>query len=125
MHWIVKQLQPVVGIVLSFTRTRLSDQDQKEPLMASSLSQAKSLCTATELTLVKASTRNEIGRYSVVQVRQKLDRARKLQDKWRDQSRSQGRASRLPSVPDRRTRTPAPPRRPSSSVKSSPGSKHN
>ncbi len=62
--------------------------------MATSLAQAKSLCTASELTLARASTRNEIGRYTVVQIRQKLDRARKLQDKWRDQSRSQRRASK-------------------------------
>jgi hypothetical protein len=61
--------------------------------MATSLAQAKSLCTASELTLVKASTRNEIGRFSVVQIRQKVDRARKLRDKWRDQSRSQRRAA--------------------------------
>lgn len=62
--------------------------------MAFSLAQAKSLCTASELTLARASTRNEIGRYSVVQIRQKLERARKLQDKWRDQSRSQRRAAK-------------------------------
>jgi hypothetical protein len=62
--------------------------------MAFSLAQAKSLCTASELTLARASTRNEIGRYSVVQIRQKLERARKLSDKWRDQSRSQGRATK-------------------------------
>lgn len=62
--------------------------------MAFSIAQAKSLCTASELTLARASTRNEIGRYSVVQIRQKLERARKLSDKWRDQSRSQGRATK-------------------------------
>jgi hypothetical protein len=62
--------------------------------MAFSLAQAKSLCTASELTLARASTRNEIGRYSVLQIRQKLDRARKLSDKWRDQSRGQSRASK-------------------------------
>jgi hypothetical protein len=62
--------------------------------MAFSLAQAKSLCTASELTLARASTRNEIGRYSVVQIRQKLDRARKIRDKWRDQSRGQRRAAK-------------------------------
>src|SRR5262245_41690821 len=62
--------------------------------MAFSLAQAKSLCTASELTLARASTRNEIGRYSVVQIRQKLDRARKLRDKWRDQSHGQRRAAK-------------------------------
>ncbi len=61
--------------------------------MAFTLAQAKSLCTAGELTLVKASTRNEIGKYSVVQIRQKTDRARKLRDKWRDQAEKQQRAT--------------------------------
>ena len=61
--------------------------------MAFTVAQAKSLCTAGELSLVKASTRNEIGKLSVVQVRQKVDRARNLRDKWRDQSRDQRRAT--------------------------------
>jgi hypothetical protein len=61
--------------------------------MAFTLTQAKPLCNSSELSLVKASTRTEIGKLSVVQVRQKVDRARKLRDKWRDQSRDQRRAT--------------------------------
>ena len=61
--------------------------------MAFTAAQAKSLCTAGELTLVKASSRNEIGKFSVVQIRQKVDRTRKLRDKWRDQAEKQRRAS--------------------------------
>lgn len=61
--------------------------------MVLTLAQAKSLCTASELTLVKASTRSEIGKYSVVQIRQKVDRARRLRDKWRDQADTQRRTT--------------------------------
>lgn len=60
--------------------------------MAFTLAQAKALCTAAELTLVKASTAEEIGEFSVVQIRQKVDRSRKLHDKWRDQAEKQRRA---------------------------------
>jgi hypothetical protein len=79
---------------LSHHNVRHSTFTNQEPLMAFSLSQAKSICTASELSLAKASTRNEIGRFSVVQIRQKVDRARKLLDKWRDQSHSQRRAAK-------------------------------
>src|SRR5262245_9383167 len=71
-----------------------SSRKSQEAPMAFSLAQARSLCNASELALARASTRNEIGRYSVVQIRQKLDRARKLLDKWRDQSRGQRRATK-------------------------------
>lgn len=61
--------------------------------MAFTAAEAKALCTAVELTLVKASLRNEIGKFSVVQIRQKVDRTRKLRDKWRDQAKKQRRAT--------------------------------
>lgn len=61
--------------------------------MAFSLVQAKALCTAGELTLVKVSARQEIGKYSVVQIRQKVDRARRLRDKWRDLADKQRRTT--------------------------------
>lgn len=61
--------------------------------MAISVAQAKSLCNATELALVKASTRTEIGQLSAAQLRQKIARARKLRDKWRDQAERQRRAT--------------------------------
>jgi hypothetical protein len=61
--------------------------------MAFTVTQAKSLCTVGELTLVRASTGNEIGKLSIVQIRQNVDRARKLRDKWRDQAEKQRRAT--------------------------------
>jgi hypothetical protein len=60
--------------------------------MATSIAQAKLLCTAPELKLVTASTRSEIGKLSTLQLEQKIKRSRALRDKWRDQSRSQRRA---------------------------------
>ena len=61
--------------------------------MAISLAQAKSLCNAGELALVRHSTRNEIGKLSAAMLRQKIKRARDLRDKWTDQARGQRRAS--------------------------------
>ena len=61
--------------------------------MAISMVRAKTLCSNSELALVKASTRQEMGRHSAARLRQKETRARKLRDKWRDQSASQRRAS--------------------------------
>ncbi len=60
--------------------------------MAISVVQAKSLCNATELALVKASSRTEIGKLPAAQLRQKVTLARKLRDKWRDQALTQRRA---------------------------------
>jgi hypothetical protein len=61
--------------------------------MAISLAQAKSLCNASELALVRHSTRNEIGKLSAALLRQKIKRARDLRDKWTDQARGQRRAT--------------------------------
>lgn len=61
--------------------------------MAFTVTQAKSLCTGGELSLVRASTREEIGKFSIGQIRQKVDRARKLRDKWRDKAEQQRRAT--------------------------------
>ncbi len=61
--------------------------------MPISVAQAKSLCNDSELSLVKASTRTEIGKLPVAQLRQKVARARKLRDKWRDQALTQRRAT--------------------------------
>ncbi|MBX3436740.1 MAG: hypothetical protein KF861_04555 [Planctomycetaceae bacterium] len=61
--------------------------------MAITMAQAKALCNASELTLVKDSTRSEIGKLSAARLKQKVDRARKLRDKWRDQATSQRRAT--------------------------------
>lgn len=61
--------------------------------MAFTLAQAKTLCNASELKLVSASTRNEIGKLSAARLRQKIALARKQRDKWRDQAKSQRRAT--------------------------------
>ncbi|HEX4412654.1 MAG TPA: hypothetical protein VH107_03430 [Lacipirellulaceae bacterium] len=61
--------------------------------MAISLAQAKTLCSANELALVRFSTRDEIGKLSAGQLQQKIKRAREARDKWSDQSRGQRRAT--------------------------------
>jgi hypothetical protein len=61
--------------------------------MAISVAQAKSLCTAREFALVKASTRDEVGKSSASQLQQNITLARNLRDKWHDQSRDQRRAT--------------------------------
>jgi hypothetical protein len=61
--------------------------------MAFTVTQAKSLCTIGELSLARASTGDEIGKFSIVQIQQKVDRARKLRDKWRDQAEKQRRTT--------------------------------
>lgn len=61
--------------------------------MAISIGRAKALCSASELALVKASTRQEIGGHTAARLRQKETRARALRDKWRDQATTQKRAS--------------------------------
>ena len=59
--------------------------------MAINMSQAKALCTASELQLVEASRRDELKKLTAAQLRQKVTRARKLRDKWRDQAEKQRR----------------------------------
>src|SRR5262245_25006611 len=61
--------------------------------MAVSLARAKVLCNANELSLISASSRNEIGKLTPAQLKQKITRARILRDKWTDQARSQRRAT--------------------------------
>jgi hypothetical protein len=61
--------------------------------MAISLAQAKSLCNASELALIRLSTRNEIGKLSAALLRLKIKRARELRDKWTDLARGQRRAT--------------------------------
>jgi hypothetical protein len=62
-------------------------------MMAISTVRAKALCSAGELALVKASTRQEIGGHTAARLRQKETRARKLRDKWRDQATGQKRSA--------------------------------
>lgn len=61
--------------------------------MAISMGRAKTLCTATELEIVRASTRQVIGKLTAARLRQKETQARKLRDKWRDQGTSQKRST--------------------------------
>ena len=61
--------------------------------MAISMARAKVLCNAGELGLVRASSRQEIGKLSAAELRRAETRARNLRDKWRDQSAGQRRKS--------------------------------
>src|SRR5579871_2469298 len=61
--------------------------------MAISRLKAKSLCTAAELALVDASSPKRIGVLSAAQLRQKILRARRSLDKWRDNTKNQRRAA--------------------------------
>lgn len=61
--------------------------------MAISMGRAKALCSASELALVKASTRQQIGGHTAARLRQKETRARKLRDKWRDLATSHKRST--------------------------------
>jgi len=61
--------------------------------MAVSLARAKALCTENELSLIRASSRAEIGSLSPAQLKQKITRARTLRDKWTGQARTQRRAA--------------------------------
>jgi hypothetical protein len=61
--------------------------------MAISMVRAKALCSGAELALVKASTKQEIGTHTAARLKQKQTRARALRDKWRDQTKTQKRAS--------------------------------
>jgi hypothetical protein len=61
--------------------------------MAISTSKAKSLCNASELSLVTASARLQLAALSASQLRQKVAQSRKLHDKWRDQAERQRRAA--------------------------------
>jgi hypothetical protein len=61
--------------------------------MVVSLARAKVLCNDNELSLLRASSRTEIGKLSAAQLKQKVSRARTLRDKWNDQARNQRRAT--------------------------------
>lgn len=61
--------------------------------MAISLAQAKQLCTAAELQLVRDSLPPRVQNWTETQLKSKIARARQLRDKWRDQKVSQRRAA--------------------------------
>lgn len=56
------------------------------------ISQVKALCTASELALVQASRRPQRDQLTLTEAKRHAVRARKLFDKWQDQSRRQSRA---------------------------------
>lgn len=64
--------------------------------------QAKEICTKPEYELVEASFRPAVTGLSAARLRSKLERARRLQEKYRDLARQQHRTSK--------ERTPARPR---------------
>ena len=55
------------------------------------LAKVKALCTSAEHDLVKASRRPEIGQLDAAALKKHVTQARKLRDKWRDQSTKQRR----------------------------------
>lgn len=58
-----------------------------------SLREAQKLCTAQEFALVRAAQPREIGKWTPAQLRMKVERARGLRDKWKDQSKAKKRAA--------------------------------
>jgi hypothetical protein len=62
--------------------------------MSISAQEAKDLCTQDEFKLVQASFPPQIAGLSPARLRQKVDRSRKLEDKFRDLSRRQNRTTK-------------------------------
>ncbi len=63
------------------------------PLARIDFSRARRLCTAQEWRLVQTARRDPLARLTIAQLRQSIVRARKLRDKWRDQTTRQHRRS--------------------------------
>jgi hypothetical protein len=62
--------------------------------VAISAQQAKDICNADEFKLVEASLPPRIDGVTPGRLRQKIERSRKLQDKYRDLSRKQNRTTK-------------------------------
>ncbi|MDZ4779038.1 MAG: hypothetical protein SGJ19_02155 [Planctomycetia bacterium] len=62
--------------------------------MSIPLAKVKTVCTAVEFGVVEASRRPKLGALSLKEAQRYAERARKLQDKWREQSRKQARGQR-------------------------------
>jgi hypothetical protein len=62
--------------------------------MSIPLAKAKTVCTAAEFGVVEASRRPKLGALSLKEAQRYAERARKLQDKWREQGRKQARGQR-------------------------------
>lgn len=71
--------------------------------MAITIKDAKAVCTATELELVKQSRDPATRSLTAAALRRKRDRARKLRDKFRDLSKRQKREARGKARPQGRT----------------------
>ncbi len=59
--------------------------------MAIRIAKARSLCTKAELDLVTASSQKNLSGLSAARLKQKVNLARKLRDKWQDQAQQQRR----------------------------------
>jgi hypothetical protein len=78
----------ILGLVHLPTR---SGDETKMPV---SRSQAREICTKPEMELVEASFPPSVNALSPARLRQKVSRARRLQDKFRDLAQKQNRASK-------------------------------
>lgn len=67
--------------------------------MAINMKEARTLCSSSELQLVRSATQTEIVKLTPARLRAKIDRARKLRDKFRDLARQQRRESRGKAKP--------------------------
>ena len=67
--------------------------------MAINMKEARTLCSSSELQLVHSATQTEIVKLTPARLRAKIDRARKLRNKFRDLARQQRRESRGKSKP--------------------------
>jgi hypothetical protein len=67
--------------------------------------QAKEICTKTELELVEASFAPAVNALTPAQLRTKITRARKVQDKNRDLSRAQNRSTKAQGSRNANART--------------------
>jgi hypothetical protein len=56
--------------------------------------QAKEICTKQELELVESSFRPEVNRFTAARLRSKVERTRKLQDKFRELAQKQNRETK-------------------------------
>ncbi|HRQ74949.1 MAG TPA: hypothetical protein PK098_03425 [Phycisphaerales bacterium] len=71
--------------------------------MAISTQKAKTLCTASEFQLVQASSPTALKGRTAAQIKSKLDRARKLRNKFRDLAKKQAGEARGKRAPTGRT----------------------
>lgn len=69
--------------------------------MAISAQQAKELCTLDEFKLVESSYSPRIEGITPARLRQKVERSRRLQDKYRDLSRRQNRSTKAAAQTER------------------------